>query len=61
MATHCSIPDMENPMDRGTWWAAVHRVTKSQTQLERLSTHTYNTNESERSQTTGFHYYLGKK
>ena len=24
---------LENPMDRGTWWAAVHGVTKSQTQL----------------------------
>ena len=21
----------ENPMDRGAWWATVHRVTKSQT------------------------------
>ena len=27
---------LENPMDRGTWWAAVHGVAKSQTQL---STH----------------------
>ena len=25
----CSCP--ENPMDRGPWWATVHRVTKSQT------------------------------
>ena len=25
---------LENPMDRGTWWATVHRVTKSQTQLK---------------------------
>ena len=23
----------ENPMDRGAWWATVHGVTKSQTQL----------------------------
>ena len=23
---------LENPMDRGAWWAPVHRVTKSQTQ-----------------------------
>ena len=22
---------LENPMDRGAWWAAVHRVVKSQT------------------------------
>ena len=30
---------LENPMDRGAWWAAVHRVTQSQTQLKRLSMH----------------------
>ena len=24
---------LENPMDRGTWWATVHGVEKSQTQL----------------------------
>ena len=30
---------LENPMDRGAWWATVHRVTKSQTWLTRLSTH----------------------
>ena len=24
---------LENPTDRGAWWAAVHGVTKSQTQL----------------------------
>jgi len=24
---------LENPMDGGTWWAAVHGVAKSQTQL----------------------------
>ena len=24
---------LENPMDRGAWWAAVHGVTKSQTRL----------------------------
>ena len=22
---------LENPMDRGSWWATIHRVTKSQT------------------------------
>ena len=22
---------LDNPMDRGAWWATVHRVTKSQT------------------------------
>ena len=30
---------LENTMDRGAWWAAVHRVAKSQTQLKRLSMH----------------------
>ena len=24
---------LENPMDRGPWWATAHRVTKSQTRL----------------------------
>ena len=24
---------LKNPMDRGAWWAMVHGVTKSQTQL----------------------------
>ena len=27
---------LENPMDRGAWWATVHRVTKSQTLLSYL-------------------------
>ena len=26
-----------NPMNRGTWWATVHGVAKSQTQLKQLS------------------------
>ena len=30
---------LENPMDRGVWWATVHGVTKSQTRLNRLSMH----------------------
>ena len=30
MAPHSCL---ENPMDRGAWWAAVHGVAKSQTQL----------------------------
>ena len=25
---------LENPMDRGAWWATVNRVSKSQTQLK---------------------------
>ena len=28
---------LENPMDRGAWWATVHGVSKSQTRLKRLS------------------------
>ena len=28
---------LKNPVDRGTWWATVHRVTKSQRGLKRLS------------------------
>ena len=31
---------LDNPMDRGTWWATAHGVTKSQTQLKQVSTHT---------------------
>ena len=30
---------LENPTDRRAWWATFHRVTKSQTQMKRLSTH----------------------
>ena len=33
MATHPSILAWRIPMDRGAWWAPVHRVTKSQTWL----------------------------
>ena len=25
---------LENPMDRGAWWATLHRVAKNQTQLK---------------------------
>ena len=25
---------LENPMDRGGWWAMVHRIAKSQTELK---------------------------
>ena len=31
---------LENPMDRGAWWATVHRVAKSWIQLKQPSTHT---------------------
>ena len=33
MATHSSILAWRIPMDRGVWWATVHGVAKSQTQL----------------------------
>ena len=36
MATHSSILAWENPINRGVWWAIVHTVTKSQTQLSVL-------------------------
>jgi len=29
---------LENPMDRGAWWATVHGVAKGQTRLKLLST-----------------------
>ena len=31
MATHSSIFCLDNPMDRGAWWATVPGVAKSQT------------------------------
>ena len=30
---------LENPVDRGTWRAAVHRIAESRTRLKRLSMH----------------------
>ena len=33
MATHSSILAWRIPMDRGAWWASVHGVAKSRTQL----------------------------
>ena len=32
---------LENPMNRGAWWAIDHRVAKRQTWLKRLRMHTY--------------------
>ena len=29
MATQSSVLAWKNPMDRGAWWATVHRVTES--------------------------------
>ena len=33
---------LENPMDRGGWWATVHGLTSSQTWWKQLSTQVYN-------------------
>ena len=41
MATHSSIPAWRIRMDRGAWRVTVQRVTTSQTQLKRLSTHAH--------------------
>ena len=30
---------LENPMDRGAWWATVHRVEKNRTRLKQLGMH----------------------
>ena len=32
---------LENPVDRGAWWAAVHRVAQSRTRLKWLSMHAW--------------------
>ena len=34
-------PYLENSADRGAWWASVHRVAKSQTQLKWMSRHAF--------------------
>ena len=39
MASHSSILAWRIRMDRGAWWATVHGISKSQTQLKRLTTH----------------------
>ena len=30
---------LENPMDRGAWWATIHKVTKNRTWLSKWNTH----------------------
>ena len=42
MATHSSILAWRIPMDRGAWWATVHGVTKSWTQLSNQAQHSIN-------------------
>ena len=38
MATHSSVlACLENPRDRGAWWAAISEVAQSRTRLKRLS------------------------
>ena len=32
---------LENPMERGAWWAIIHTVAKSRTQTKRLSRYTH--------------------
>ena len=42
MATHSSILAWRISMDRGAWWATVHGVAKSQTQLSDEVQHSMN-------------------
>ena len=39
IAAHCSILAWRIPKNGGAWWAAVHGVTKSQTQLSEFHFH----------------------
>ena len=39
MAIPLQYSCLENPIDRGVWWATVHGVAKSRTRLKRLSMH----------------------
>ena len=47
---------LENPMDKGAWWATVHRVAKSQTWLKQLSRHPYRVDARGQGKKTGWHY-----
>ena len=48
---------LENPMNRGAWWATVHRVTKSQTQIKWLSMHKELTHRAPTVMRTNHHTY----
>ena len=50
---------LENPMDLGAWWAAVHGVAKSRTQLKRLS-NSSSSSENLLNNTENF-TYMGRK
>ena len=39
MATHSSVLAWRIPMDRGTWWATVHGVTRRRPQLSDYAQH----------------------
>ena len=43
MATHSSVPDLENSTDKGAWWATVHGVTKDLDMTEHSRLHTATT------------------
>ena len=44
---------LENPMDRGAWWATVHGVAKSRTRLSNFTFHVYNNVYDEFNRLTG--------
>ena len=50
---------LENPRDRGAWWAAVYGVAQSQTQLRRLSSSSSSSRQSFPRAITTKHHRLG--
>ena len=44
MATPCQDSCLENPVDRGAWWATVHGLAKSRTGLSNYITKTLDWN-----------------
>ena len=43
---------LENPTDRGAWWAISHRVAQSRTRLKQLSTHAQSNSGGKRQERT---------